>query len=85
MLQESGMDLRKPRRDCPAQTLESAWIHGLFVQYRDCPYIFNPIYSYPVMLNYKYYTLLKKGPEGVLGLRGVTAQGVLWQHTKVSS
>ena len=31
------------------------------------------------------YTLLKKKARGVLGLRGVTAQGVLWQHTMVLS
>ena len=30
-------------------------------------------------------TLLKKKARGVLGLRGVTAQGVLWQHTRVLS
>ena len=29
--------------------------------------------------------LLKKKARGVLGLRGVTAQGVLWQHTRVLS
>ena len=28
----------------------------------------------------KVYTVKKK-PRGVLGLRSVTAQGVLWQHT----
>ena len=30
-------------------------------------------------------SLLKKKAQGVLGLRGVTAQGVLWQHTRVLS
>ena len=30
-------------------------------------------------------SLLKKKARGVLGLRGVTAQGVLWQHTRVLS
>ena len=29
--------------------------------------------------------LLKKKARGVLGLRGVTAQGVLWHHTRVLS
>ena len=29
--------------------------------------------------------LLKKKARGVLGLRDVTAQGVLWQHTRVLS
>ena len=29
--------------------------------------------------------LLKKLARGVLGLRGVTARGVLWQHTRVFS
>ena len=29
------------------------------------------------------YTVKKHG-QGVLGLRGVTAQGVLWQHTRVT-
>ena len=29
--------------------------------------------------------LLNKKARGVLGLRGVTAQGVLWQHTRVLS
>ena len=32
--------------------------------------------------NMKIYTVKKKA-RGVLGLRGVTAQGVLWQHTRV--
>ena len=34
---------------------------------------------------YVLITLLKKKARGVLGLRGVTAQGVLWQHTRVLS
>ena len=32
-----------------------------------------------IKFRWYHYTLLKKKARGVLGLRGVTAQGVLWQ------
>ena len=49
-----------------------------------CPITFRGRQLAPIAV-FDVATLLKKKARGVLGLRGVTAQGVLWQHTRVLS